>query len=151
MEIAGKKVVDAKSPLRIEITARDAEMGKTKDPASCAAARAILRGYKSDGVKSARVHLGRVYVEHDDKWIRYKTPTSLRAEIVSFDRGNSAQFMAGVYALQKIAPTDRLGARAAITKISGPKATRHKPRKERVKIARVHHQIEGVRAKGANR
>lgn len=151
MKINGKKVVDASAPLKITITARDAALGKSKDPASCAAARAIMRGYRHEGAKQARVHLGRTYIEFDDKWVRYKTPVPLKAEIVSFDRGNKPEFMAGDYKLLRMAPCDRFNARPADKKIAGPKETRNKPRIARRKIARVHHQIEGVRAHGANR
>lgn len=149
MRINGKKVVDASAPLKIEITSRDAALGKTKDPGGCAAARAIVRGYKDDGAKAARVHLGRTYVEYPDKWVRYKTPNSLKAEIVSFDRGTKPEFMQGEYKLLRMAPCDRFSTNRP--KVPGPTATRHKPRKARAMIARVHHQIEGVRARGANK
>jgi hypothetical protein len=151
MQINGKKVIDASEPLKITITPRDAALGKTKDPGACAAARAIVRGYRDDGAKAARVHLGRTYVEFGDKWVRYQTPDTLRAEIISFDRGATPEFMAGDYKLLRPAPSGRLGARPPETKIAGPKATRHKLHAARKKIARVHHQIEGVRAHGANR
>jgi hypothetical protein len=151
MEIAGKRVVDATRSLHIVISPRDAADGRTKDPAGCAAARAIVRGFREEGVKQARVHLGRVYVEYPNKWVRYKTPSSLRAEIISFDRGNQASFMPGDYTLQKISPADRVGAREAKYKIGGPEATRHKSRKARAKIARVIHRVEGVRGHGANK
>ncbi len=142
MKINGKKVVDAKSSLRISISKRDATMGKTKDPAGCAAARAIIRMIVD--AKSARVHLGRTYIEMEDKWVRYKTPEALKTEIVSFDRGTKAEHAIGDYTLYAPSPTDRLGLRY---KPAG--ATSGKRR--RPHIARVHHQIEGVRAHGGNR
>ena len=143
MRINGKKVVDAKKPLRIIISAADAAGGKTKDPAKCAAARAIIRTLVD--VKGARVHLGRTYIEYPDKWIRYKTPTSLKTEIVSFDRGSKPEHAQGTYTLYAPAPTDRLGMRPA--KPAG--ATGGKRR--RPHLARIHHQIEGVRTYGANK
>jgi hypothetical protein len=148
MEINGKKVVDATKPLRIVINADDAERGTTKDPSACAAARAILRGYKKKGVKNARVHLGRVYLEYPDKWVRYLTPDSLRAEIISFDRGNTAKFMEGAYTLHKVYRPERFGAR---DKPQGRTSTSVLAPSKRPKIARSIHQIEGVRAHGANR
>lgn len=148
MRINGKKVVDALRKLPITINSQDAKRGKNKNPSGCAAALAIVRGLKTTGVTGARVHLGRVYVEYPDKWVRYKTPASLKAEIVSFDRGNTAEFMEGNYGLLPMPPADRLGVRR---KTPGPEKSRHKSRKERRKIARIHHQIEGVRAHGANR
>lgn len=143
MEINGKRVVDATKSLRITITKRDASLGKTKDPASCAAARAIVRGIED--AKGARVHLGRTYIELPDKWVRYRTPNNLKTEIVSFDRGASPEYSEGTYNLEKIAPSDRVAARKR--KPGNDPRTRSK----RPKIARKIHQIEGVRAHGANR
>lgn len=149
MKINGKPVVDATTPLKVTITPRDAALGKNKDPGGCAAARAIVRGYRDEGAKAARVHLGRTYIEYDKKWVRYKTPVPLKAEIVSFDRGSNPEFMHGEYKLLRMSPCDRLNTKRP--KVGGPEATRHKPRKARAKIARVHHRIDGVRAHGANR
>ena len=109
MRINGKKVVDAKGPLRISISKHDAALGKSKDPGKCAAARAIMRTIAD--AKSARVHLGRIYIEMDDRWVRYKTPEALKIEIVSFDRGSIPEHTVGDYTLYAPSPTDRLGAR----------------------------------------
>lgn len=142
MEIAGKKVVDAKGALRISISKQDASKGKTKDPAACSAARAIVRTIKD--CKSARVHLGRTYIEFPDKWVRYKTPEALKTEIVSFNRGGNAEYTQGDYTLYAPSPADKLGVRKKPDgKTSGKKRRAH--------IARIHHQIEGVRVHGANR
>lgn len=143
MEIAGKKVVDAKKPLYISISKADATKGKTKDPAACAAARAIVRTVAD--AKSARVHLGRTYIEYPDKWVRYKTPDGLKVEIVSFDRGTNAEYAEGDYTLYAPSPADRIGARLG-RGVSGKTAGKKRPH-----IARIHHQIEGVRVRGANR
>lgn len=145
MEINGKKVVDATKLLHIEITKRDAELGNTKDPGGCAAARAIIRSFKQEGAKAARVHVSRIYVEYPDKWVRYRTPNTLKTEIVSFDRGRSAKFMEGNYGLLPIAPSDRIAARKRNAG-NDPRTKSKRP-----KIARAVHQIEGVRARGANR
>ncbi len=143
MRINGKKVIDAQAPLRISINPRDAAMGKSKDPGKCAAARAILRTIHD--AKAARVHLGRTYVEMGDVWVRYKTPIALKTEIVSFDRGASPQHTVGDYTLGAPSPADRLGTRAK--KPTGKTGSK----KRRPHIARINHQIEGVRAHGANR
>ena len=145
MRINGKKVVDAKGPLRISISEKDAALGKTKDPAKCAAARAIVRTIAD--AKSARVHLGRTYIEMDDKWVRYKTPEALKLEIVSFDRGAKAEHTVGDYTLYAPAPTDKLGHPRKKNAPTGKTGSR----KRRPHIARIHHQIEGVRHHGANR
>jgi len=109
MRINGKKVIDAQAPLHITISPRDAAQGKSRDPGKCAAARAIIRTVTD--AKSARVHLGRTYVEFGDVWVRYKTPVSLKTEIVSFDRGTNPQHTVGDYTLSAPSPTDRIGAR----------------------------------------
>jgi hypothetical protein len=155
MEINGKKVVDATKPIKIKISQRDATEGATKDPGDCAAARAAKRDVPN--CISARVHVGRVYVEQKDKWVRYFTPDALRTEIVAFDRGGT--FQPGEYELK--APSEheseegRAKARkdARIGKVKrgrlGNAPTKH-PRKTLVaKIKR--HEVSGVRPKGANR
>lgn len=142
MKINGKRVIDAKKPLKITVSPQDANAGRTKDPAKCAAARAIIRTISD--AKSARVHLGRTYIEYPDHWVRYKTPPSLKIEIVSFDRGAKPQHTVGDYTLQAPAPADRLGSRKKPQGSTGSK-------NRRPHIARIHHQIEGVRAHGANR
>lgn len=149
MEINGKRVVDATKSLHITISKQDAAKGKNKDPGGCAAALAILRAFKKEGVKKTRVHIGRTYVEYPDKWVRFRTPNSLKTEIVSFDRGNRPQFMEGNYTLEKISPADRIGAQSG--REWGKTATSRLTKSKRPKIARVHHQIEGVRGRGANR
>jgi hypothetical protein len=144
MRINGKRVVDATRPLHITVTARDAAGGKRNDPGGCAAARAIVRGYRDTGAKQARVHLGRTYVEYDDRWVRYNTPISLKTEITSFDRGTKAAYATGDYNLAPIQPSNRFGARPKPQGATGS-------RKRRPHIARIRHQIEGVRARGANK
>lgn len=145
MRINGKKVVDAKAPLHISISKADAAAGKNKDPAKCAAARAVVRTIAD--AKGARVHLGRTYIEYPDKWVRYKTPEALKVEIVSFDRGANKEYAEGDYTLYAPSPTDRLGHERKIGIPTGKTGSR----KRRPHIARIHHQIEGVRARGANR
>jgi hypothetical protein len=149
MEINGKRVVDATKPLRISISREDAAKGRTKDPAKCAAARAILRVIPT--AKGARVHLGRTYIETDKEWMRYITPASLKTEIVSFDRGGGAEYTEGDYTLYAPSKANRIGARP--NRPLGPAASRNaaSARNKRKKIARKIHQIEGVRAHGANK
>jgi hypothetical protein len=107
MEIAGKRVVDAKRSARILITKRDVVDGDNKNPSSCAAALAAKRDVPE--CLSARVHIGRVYIEHRDRWVRYLTPDALRTEIVAFDRGGS--FQPGDYVLRAPSPTETIEGR----------------------------------------
>ena len=156
MEINGKKVVDATKRARIMITERDAKDGDNKNPSSCAAARATKRDIPE--CISARVHIGRVYVETKTNWVRYMTPEALRTEIVAFDRGGS--FQPGEYELK--APSrheresERKRARENKTRSDtnrnkmGPSPTKG-PRKK-IKVARIkRHAVSGVRPKGAVR
>lgn len=89
MEINGKKVVDAKAPAKIAITEHDTKVGANKIPSQCAAALAAMRDVKD--CISARVHIGRVYIETPKRWVRYMTPEALRTEIIAFDRGGTFQ------------------------------------------------------------
>lgn len=84
MEINGKKVTDSKKHLNIKVTKDDCIKGATKDPANCAAAKAIVR--EVPGAVGARVHRGITYVEYPKHWERFITPTSLKTELTIFDR-----------------------------------------------------------------
>jgi hypothetical protein len=161
MEIAGKKVVDAKRPAKIVITERDAKVGDNKNPSSCAAALAAKRDIPE--CLSARVHIGRVYIEQKDKWVRFMTPDSLRSEIIAFDRGGS--FQPGEYELKAPAPSeteagrkrakdDRSEAKRARDRAAiDPNRPNHvKKARKTLKIARIkRHKVTGIRPKGAAR
>jgi hypothetical protein len=86
------RVVDAKKPITIEVTAKDCRSGKSGKASSCAMARAFEREY--DG---AIVSLSTAYIIKGDKATRYQVPQSVSREIVSFDR--SHKFEPGEYAL----------------------------------------------------
>jgi hypothetical protein len=140
MDINGKPVVDATEHMVVEITKEDCEKGKNKNPSACAAARAILREYK---VKSARVHVGITYIEEDKRWIRYKTPHSLRTELVAFDRGGT--FEPGIYTLCPPTSGMRL---SELKKRNLPKLP---PEAHRGKTTRLRHETTNIRPRGANR
>lgn len=133
MEINGIKVKDATTPLVLEITKRDVQLGNTRDPGSCAAARACVRLVPD--AKEARVYLSRVYVRTDKEWIRYLTPSSLRTEVVAFDRGGS--FSPGEHTLLVIGGTRKLGA-----------DKRKRPRPVKKAKRQRYHVIEDIRARG---
>lgn len=146
MEINGKQVVDATKKAAIKITERDVNEGKNKDPAACAAARAAKRDVSN--CISARVHIGRVYIEQKDKWVRYETPKSLRTEIIAFDRGGS--FEPGEYVLEIPQPSTQRARSGSDTNRNRHWKTKE-PRKT-LKIARVkRHSVTGIRPRGANR
>ncbi len=103
MKIDGMLVVEAKSPITLNITKRDIGKGAAKDPRSCAAAKAARRMFPA--ADEVRVHLSRLYVRTGKKWTRYKVADGLRTEIIAFDRGGS--FEAGEYMLRPSPPSQR--------------------------------------------
>jgi hypothetical protein len=151
MDINGKRVVDATKPVTISITARDVANGDNKNPSGCAAARAAK--HSIEDCISARVHIGRVYIEQEKKWVRYNTPDSLKQEIIAFDRGGS--FAPGEYVLRPVSsgetPEGRRSRREDKNRELRAKSKQH-PRKVVVKIAKIRrHEVSGIRPKGANR
>ena len=93
--INGLPIKNAAQSLLIHITGPDIKSARPKRPDFCVVALAIKREMRA---KEVRVHLGRVYVRTTGAhWTRYLTPGSLRAEIISFDRGG--RFALGVHTL----------------------------------------------------
>ena len=140
MKIAGVEVRNATKPVTIVITRADVKEGATKDPASCAAARACIRELHAS---EARVHVGRTYVKIGNKWLRYNTGRALRSEIVAFDRGGT--FEPGEYHIMPVQPSRR-----AIGRRQGGASKNARPRpvgKKRLK----RHITTGIREHGANR
>lgn len=116
--IDGKPVVDADKPVTVHITQEDCARGSKKDPERCAAALALRRVTACD---ESRVHLGCTYLRFGNKWLRYATPPSLKAEVISFDRGGG--FYPGDFRLRPMPAALRL--RPADPK--GRKRTRKPP------------------------
>ncbi len=134
MEIAGKKVVDARKPIVIEVTREDCRKGKTRDPAGCAAARSIL--HTDEKALSARVHRGMTYVEYEEKWVRYRTSSALSFELAVFDRGTA--FEPGAYGLG--VPS----ASHSIASGQQEKQTASRPQRQEASSSRHHqHQTKG--------
>lgn len=151
MEINGKRVVNATKPVTINITQRDVDTGDNKNPSGCAAAKAAKHSIEE--CISARVHVGRVYIEQDKKWIRYDTPDALRTEIIAFDKGGN--FQPGEYTLRAISPGNTTEGRAKARKDKDralrAKSPQH-PRKLAIKVAKIkRHEVTGIRPRGANR
>jgi hypothetical protein len=140
MTIGGLPVKYATKPIDLHITKRDCDKGQNKEPASCAAALACKR--EVDGCTDARVHLSVIYLKVGNKWLKYRTPQSIRSEVISFDRG--AYFAPGEYRLMPFSESSRAREGRAHT-LGAPKHGR--PGHHRVK----HHTVSGVRPKGANR
>jgi hypothetical protein len=167
--IDGKPVVDADDSVIIHITEADCERGSKKDPAKCAAALALKR---TTGCDECRVHMACTYLRHGKKWLRYATPVSLRAEIISFDRGGG--FYPGDFRLYPMPASNRLkqvrqkpGPKPAATDAEGTRAAKPKSdrllmrlqqqastqplrvprveRKSKPEQQRVFHRVKGVR------
>lgn len=103
--IDGLPIRNAAKSLLLHITGPDIKSARPKRPDFCVVALAIKREMRAQEV---RVHLGRVYVRTTGThWTRYVTPGSLRAEIISFDRGG--RFALGVHTLQAVPVGQRTG------------------------------------------
>jgi hypothetical protein len=135
MKINGIPVRDATKKVRIVIAKQDCKFGSSKEPGSCAAARACLRQVPE--CSEARVHISRTYLRVGDHWLRFQTPAALRGEIITFDRGGS--FEAGEYDLRPL-PKSMLLHRGKATGTK-PKLKRGRAGHNRTKP----HRIEGVR------
>lgn len=149
MEINGKRVVDASKPATVVITPRDIAKGDNKNPSGCAAAMAAK--HSIEGCLSARVHIGRVYIEQDKKWVRYNTPDSLKQEIIAFDRGGS--FAPGEYVLRPVSAAETPAGRRNANGPRGSGTTgAARNRRKKLMVAKIkRHEVSGIRPKGANR
>lgn len=101
--LEGVPVIDATTPLLLEIKKPDITGSTKASPGNCAAARALKRTMGTE----ARVFLTRTYVKIGKKWQRFITPHSISREIVAFDRG--AHFEPGEYTLRAPGPGQQLG------------------------------------------
>lgn len=95
------RIVDAKRSTKIEVTENDCKTSKSKAPDSCAMATAFCR--KHDG---AIISLAIAYLVDGKKAVRYRVPSSVSREIISFDRGQ--YFAPGTYRLKAPKSTERL-------------------------------------------
>jgi hypothetical protein len=118
----GLPMVDADGPLDIEITRKDIARSDLKKPDNCAIAVACKRLFHTE----VRVHLTRTYLKdpNANRWVRFKTPTRAKQEIVAFDRGG--KFAPGTFTLTPPPTSDRLGRK---NKPPGPKLTTGTPRR----------------------
>ncbi len=138
LKIDGLPVVDATKPITLHIGQHDIPRSKDKNPAKCVAAQACMRDL---GAEAARIHLSRVFIKMPGKkqWVRYATPSSLRSEIIAFDRGG--RFIVGEFVLRAIKPSHRKDAYR-----KRDKRKRHDQGKVGTGKKRVNHLTQGVRA-----
>lgn len=148
MKIDGKPVKNAQRKLIVNITDEDITRALrsrgARNPGKCAAAQALMR----EGVcPQARVHLDRTYLDKGDHWERYRTPISLRNEIVAIDRGG--RFEPGDHELKLLNPaamrdTDR-GVRQGSAKGDDKDAARKRKLRRKLGPKRTNHLLTGVR------
>ena len=135
MQIDGLPVTDATKPITIKITNSDVRLSHKKQPGACAAAKCCMRQM---GVKAARVHVGRSYLQIGNKWMRYLTSPQLRQEIIAFDRGGT--FEPGEYRLTPLQPSHK----ATGKRYGGEAATPSRKPKKR----RSYHIVRAIRSRG---
>jgi hypothetical protein len=98
------KVIDARRTVNVSVTKVDSKLGRQKNPADCALAKACVR----HGADGAIINIGYSYVIKGEVATRYKTSVAVGREITSFDRHHD--FAAGRdYKLCKPCPSSRLG------------------------------------------
>src|SRR5258706_4940842 len=99
-----EEVVDATTPLEVEVTKKDSNSASVKNHKTCALAVACQRKAHADGMI---ISISTAYVIKGKKAIRYAVPPSISREIVSFDR--KAGFSEGRYNLNPFTGIARLG------------------------------------------
>lgn len=128
-------VVEATQDFVLKITQADVnkalKMRGRKDETACAIACALLR---LPGVQKVRADRTITLIKmSDDKWHRYRTPQSLRDQIILFDRAGI--FDPGDYALKRPPKSG--------TRVAHATYRKYAPKKKR---ARPPHWMDGVRA-----
>jgi hypothetical protein len=99
-----QSVEEADKPIHIEVTKQDSNSAAVRNHEGCAMAVACKRKMKADGVI---VSIGTAYIVKGKKAIRYRVPTAVQREIVSFDR--EAGFAPGDYVLAVFPESQKLG------------------------------------------
>lgn len=99
-------IVNARKPLVLHITKSDLSTASRhrRDPTWCVIACAARREF---GAEDVRIHLSRIYIRKENRWLRFMTPKALRSEIVAFDRGGT--FVPGEFWLSPPQPSRKPG------------------------------------------
>ncbi len=124
-------VEDAKKGVRLIVTKQDAESKAVKNHKECAMAVAAKRQMNAE---AAVICVTTSYIVKGNKAYRFKNPSSVSREIVSFDR--KAGFEPGDYALSVPPPSDQLGRRHEYTRVSTAKNRRHMHTTTNVRVVR---------------
>jgi hypothetical protein len=140
--IRGLPIIDGKRAIKVEVLPADIKAGSRKDSTQCAFAKACQREMTS--VKEVLIHLGRVYLRRNDKnWERYRTPSSLRDEIITFDKAGIFQEGTFTLTVPHHATTGKRQGGNTTSVAKKAKRSRHKKRAYRL--------VTNVRAGIANR
>lgn len=96
----GLTLVDATTPLEIEVKRGDIRTAKTKHHKECAFAKACKRTF---AIRNAYFFRAIAYLEFKDKMVRFSLPHVVQREIVSFDRNQDME--PGRYFLAAVSPS----------------------------------------------
>ena len=168
--VSGELVVDARKPLRFEVSDDDVKRGKALMSRECPGNNGVVRALKAVHPeltnKEVRVHLSRTYIRTPTKvaceefgaedvpstaknvWLRFGNSQELSAQVYKMDR--QEQFVPGNYRLAPVRPPSAKIAAKAAKAATKPAA----PKKLRIKVARRMSQqrsLKGVRKFGINR
>ena len=102
-ESKGKRIVDAKDGLFLEVTERDIKKARMGDSRACGFVQCIKR---QEPCEAAYVFRSVAYIETDEEIVRYELPPSMQKEVVAFDR--SKAMVPGEYRLSPPSKTNTL-------------------------------------------
>ena len=165
--VNGELVVDARKPLKFEVSEDDVKSGKALRSRECPGNNGVVRALKAVHPeltnKEVRVHLSRTYIRTPATiaceefgaedvpstakivWVRFGNPPELSKQVYKMDR--QEEFTPGNYRLAPVRPPS--------AKIAGKAATKSAAQKKpRIKVARRMSQqrsLMGVRKFGINR
>jgi hypothetical protein len=94
-----KQVIHARKAVNVTVSSEDCEVGKKASTSECALAKATKRQFHADGVA---IRLTDSFIIKGSTAIRFKTPETVKREIVSFDRHKD--FASGTYRLSAAPP-----------------------------------------------
>jgi hypothetical protein len=140
LTIDGLPIVNSDKEIYVTVTKTDIARASKKDPAKCAVAKACERAFGT----TARVHLGRVYVKEGDHWVRFLTPSTMRQELITFDKGG--EFEPRSFRLPPPPPAKRTGKRQGSGKDTPGRSHRSKSKRSSYHIVhdvRTHAAADG--------
>lgn len=125
-----KECYDSDRPVDVDVSNIDVRDSKPLDPTECAVAKAFKREMHVD---AAIIGISSSYLIQGKTAIRFHTPTSVRTELISFDRHGS--FEPGHYYLIPQTRNHQLGARKSGSEKK--ETTDHSPKRKIHRTAKV--------------